>query len=339
MLATVTVAMGLPKGSSAALPLVAIGVPAPMAKCIRFQEKQPAGLGYMGKNLKSRLREKLLGTRFKQQILDDHHTLGGFGNRLYLNHCPDLLAPGYELPFHAHEFGCFSQNGEDGLILFLLSRTGAGRHFVVEIGIEDGRECNSANLILNLGWQACLIETSAQWVKSAERYFRDCRADQRVTLLHAPASAENINDLLAQGQVPEEIDVLSIDIDSNDYWLWSAIDTIMPRIVVIEYNASFGPDRSVTVPYDTSPAPRPQFYHGASLLALCRLGRGKGYILAGCDSRGVNAFFVREDLAVNGGIPAVPHTTAFRPHFRRSRRFSAEQQFQAIAHLPLQQID
>ena len=91
-------------------------------------------------------------------------------------------------------------------------------------------------------------------------------------------------------------DLLSIDIDGNDYWVWNAIDG-QPRLVVIEYNSSFGPDRAVTIPYDPS-FDRFQhhpfgIYHGASIAALAKLGAAKGYALVGGDSNGVNAFFVR----------------------------------------------
>jgi hypothetical protein len=94
--------------------------------------------------------------------------------------------------------------------------------------------------------------------------------------------------------------LLSVDIDGNDYWVWQAIDVVRPRIVVIEYNARFGADRAVTIPYD------PQFvrqqahysmiYYGASLAALTQLGQAKGYALVGCNSAGNNAFFVRKDI-------------------------------------------
>jgi hypothetical protein len=289
--------------------------------------------------LKNRLREKLLGGRYSQAVRDGRLALGNLGNRAYLQHYPHLARPGYQPPLQAFEFSYFSQNGEDGLILHLLSRAGVYNHYVVEIGIEDGRQCNSANLLLNFGWHGCLIEASADWAAKARQYFTGCGAMERLALLNAAAAPGNIRDLFDRGHVPDQIDVLSIDIDSFDYWLWQAVDWISPRLVVIEYNASFGPGRAVSVPYRPDGLPPARYYHGASIGALHKLGRRKGYVLAGCDSKGVNAFFVRADLAAAAGIADTAPAQAWRPHFRRSRKMTTEQQFECIAHMPLQQID
>ena len=109
-------------------------------------------------------------------------------------------------------------------------------------------------------------------------------------------------------------------------------------MIVVEYNATFGPTRSVTIPYtrgfDRYRAHTSGFYHGASLTALARLGERKGYVLAGCDSRGTNAFLVDSAAAASAGIEAVPPTEAFAPLFERAH-LSVEEQFRQIAHLPL----
>jgi hypothetical protein len=97
-----------------------------------------------------------------------------------------------------------------------------------------------------------------------------------------------------------EIGLLSVDIDGNDYWVWEAIDAVNPALVVVEYNARFGPERAVTVPYDPSfvrdTAHYSCIYYGASLAALVRLGQRKGYAFVGSNSAANNAFFVRCDL-------------------------------------------
>ena len=101
-----------------------------------------------------------------------------------------------------------------------------------------------------------------------------------------------------QGGVSGEIDLLSIDIDNNDYWVWKAITRINPRVVVIEYNATLRPPMSLVVPYEPERTwDGATNYFGASLEAFVRLGRSKGYRLVGCSISGVNAFFVRDDIA------------------------------------------
>jgi hypothetical protein len=288
--------------------------------------------------LKRMLRRRVLGERFQQRILDDRRALGDAGNRHYAVAHPELLAAGFEAPFNSREFQRYSQNGEDGLILHLLAKVGVSERYVVEIGTEDGRECNSANLILNFGWRGCLIEAVAHWARGAEEFFTPQRAAGRVRVIHATATGGNVNELLAQAGVPGGIDLLSIDIDGQDYWLWQGVEAVQPALAVIEYNASFGPDRSVTVPRGAGVVPGSPFYHGASLAALRKLGEQKGYVLAGCDSRGVNSFFVRRDLAAAARIEPVEPAAAFRPHFRRARRLSQAEQLRALAGLPLVEI-
>ncbi|MFQ5659482.1 MAG: hypothetical protein ACE5GZ_03590 [Gammaproteobacteria bacterium] len=288
------------------------------------------------------MRRRIFGHRFQQQIEDDNRTISLFGNYHYLSKQPSLLASGHRPPINAYEFSYYSQNGEDGIMLHLLSRIGVESHYVVEIGIEDGQQCNSSNLILNFGWQACLIEAAEHWAEKARQYFSDCLAADRVRLVHATAGPENINALLQNEKVPKYFDVLSIDIDSYDYWLWEAVDSFIPRIVVIEYNASFGPSRSVTIPYgslENESNPSAPFYHGASLSALQRLGKRKGYVLAGVDCKGVNAFFVRSDLALGTGIEAVEPARAFRSHHRRTKVKTVEEQYQELAQMPLTEIE
>ena len=213
---------------------------------------------------------------------------------------------------------------------------------MVEIGTEDARECNSANLVINFGWSACLIEANAEWARLAREYLEEMQAADRTRVVNTAAGPDNINDLLAGAGAPEDMDILSIDIDSYDYWVWQAVEGYRPRIVVIEYNASFGPDRPVTVPAPAETGgrlPGPAHYQGVSITALERLGARKGYALVGGDSKGVNAFFLRRDLLAESGLQAVPARQAWRPHHRRSRKKTQDEQFQAIAHLPLVTIE
>jgi hypothetical protein len=109
-------------------------------------------------------------------------------------------------------------------------------------------------------------------------------------------TAENINTLIEHGGVTGDIDLLSIDIDRNDYWIWKAISVIQPRVVVIEYNATLHPPLSLVVPYGPDRGWDGSNYFGASLEALVRLGHGKGYKLVGCNFSGTSAFFVRGDI-------------------------------------------
>jgi len=114
-------------------------------------------------------------------------------------------------------------------------------------------------------------------------------------------TAENINDLLQKYEVPVSFDLLSIDLDGNDYWVWRAVRR-RPRVVVIEYNAHIGPADSRVIAYDPAFRWAGTDYFGASLRALRDLGQQKGYALVYCESTGTNAFFV-------AAVGAVTHRT------------------------------
>jgi uncharacterized coiled-coil protein SlyX len=137
-----------------------------------------------------------------------------------------------------------------------------------------------------------------------------------VAVRAAFVTTENINELLAEANVPPEFDLLSIDIDGNDYWIWQALTDYSPRAVIIEYNASFRPPRAWTMPYNPQHSWDGSNYYGVSLSALEKLGRQKGYRLVGCSSLGVNAFFVRADL-VAGKFPNAE--AGARYHYRPPR--------------------
>jgi len=231
-----------------------------------------------------------------------------------------------------------SQNGEDGILQYLFSRVGTALHTFVELGIGDGKECNCASLALNHGWSGLLVDSSHKNISIAKEYYQKMlgSGSSAVKLLQCRVTVDNVNKVLRDNGFNREIDLLSIDIDGNDYWMWKAMTAIDPRVVVIEYNSSFGPERSVTVKYDENfdrfnkhPS---GFYHGASLAALTKLAHAKGYILVGCESSGANAFFVRKDLA-SGILPEVPVQQAYFPHLIRLRRLSTPLQFECTKHL------
>jgi len=175
-----------------------------------------------------------------------------------------------------------SQNWEDGMIHALFAILGPGKKYYVEFGVEDGRECNTAQLQKS-GWHGLLMDGGENTPESGIK-------KEFIT-------AENINDLFKKYEVPQEFDLLSIDIDGNDYWVWKAIEGYAPRVVIMEYNACIPYAPAVTVPYKADFVWDKTDYMGASLSALVQLGTQKGYTLVATDSRGVNAFFVRTDLA------------------------------------------
>jgi hypothetical protein len=199
-------------------------------------------------------------------------------------------------PYERH---VYSQHGEDGILDALFRTIGTTNRYYVEFGVGDGSERNSRLLAERHGWHGLLMDGGFD--------------DPRINLHREFITAENINDLFAKYGVPEEFDLLSIDVDGNDYWVWQRLsERYRPRVIVAEYNANLGPNLRRTIAYDPEFVWSGTDYYGASLAALEALARTKGYVLVGCESLGVNAFFVRSDVA-DGRIAARSPGQAFHP--------------------------
>jgi len=203
-----------------------------------------------------------------------------------------------------HEWGRFSQNGEDGVLLSLLQlvrpdfacdhdasdrkrskrESDSAANFYVEFGVESGKECNTRFLREACGWTGLQMDGSYENASiNLHRHFID---------------AESINRLFELHSVPPNLSVLVIDIDNNDFWVWKAIDSkYRPQIVIVEYNAHILPSEARVVPYVADRMwDGVTSYFGAGVAALEKLARSKGYSLVYCEKNGVNCFFVREDL-------------------------------------------
>ena len=217
----------------------------------------------------------------------------------------ERLSPPHAL--NARRFRLRSQNEEDGILFALLERAGWGAQRFVEIG--SGKSGGTAaSLAHECGWAGLMIELSAASVDLARRKFAGNRG---VTLASARVMPDNVNTILTEHGYAGEVDLLSIDIDSYDYWVFEALTATSPRVLVLEYNALFGADRRVTIPLDQSIEATPKGYGGASLAALTALAARKGYRLVTCENTGVNAFFLRDDVApATAGVSAAE---AFKP--------------------------
>ena len=214
----------------------------------------------------------------------------------------------------AKRFRLRSQNEEDGLVLALLEASGVARRRFIEIG-SGASGGNSAVLAHELGWSGLMIEAGERSAAVAASAFRH---NPGVKVLNKTASSQNVSSLIKQSGHSGEVDLLSIDVDSIDYWLFDALEIpriVNPRLIVCEYNALFGATRAVTLPDAPRPRTAPRNYVGASLAALVKVAERKGYRLVLCEDYGVNAFFLREDLAPE--IPGCTAEQAFRPMRRR----------------------
>ncbi len=193
-----------------------------------------------------------------------------------------------------YELGVYSQNGEDGVLAEILRRIGPGRREFVDFGAQRGLEGNCVALADIFGWQGLFMEADEDGAAALAWKYRD---NDRVRTLRARVIAENVDELFAAGGVSDEPDVLSIDVDGNDLWIWRALTHARARVVVIEYNAHLEQRRALVQPYDPDHEWAGTDWFGASLGAIELVAGELGYRLVHTELAGVNAFLVRDDLA------------------------------------------
>jgi len=212
---------------------------------------------------------------------------------------------------HPAGFRAFSQNDEDGMIAEIFRRIGAPSRTFVEIGVGDGAE-NNTRLLLYAGWRGWWCEGSAASVSAIRRQFARELGEGRLMLRAGMLSTQNVAAALQAAGVPAEPDLLSIDVDQHTYHLWAALSGLRPRVLVVEYNATFRPPVYWVAPADASKW-NGSCDFGASLAAYERLAGERGYVLVGCDLTGINAFFVRSDLAGDKFLAPYDAATHYEP--------------------------
>lgn len=218
------------------------------------------------------------------------------------------------------EFSISSQWGEDGIIDWLIEHIGEIPDTFIEFGVENYTESNTRFLLQHRNWKGLIIDGShknIQYVKQDSVYWR-----HNLTSVHAFITRENINELINVSGFSNEIGLLSIDIDGNDYWVWESIQVVNPCIVIVEYNSVFGDILPLSIPYDSAfirgKRHFSNLYYGASIAALNHLAGIKGYVLIGSNSAGSNAFFIRKDLMA-AFHESVSYKGARPSRFRESR--------------------
>lgn len=203
----------------------------------------------------------------------------------------------YRDPKHLMPFGSkiYSQSDEDGIIREIFNRIGTTNKLFVEFGIGNGLENNTLALLFE-DWEGLWIEASARQANKIEKHFAPVIERGQLKVARSLVTKHNIDELIASHLDASEIDLLSVDIDGNDYHIFLAITSISPRVVVMEYNAKFTPPVLYCMDYDETYIWAKDDCFGASLKFLEVNLERLGYRLVGCNISGVNAFFVRQDL-------------------------------------------
>jgi hypothetical protein len=240
------------------------------------------------------------------------------------------------------EFCGFSQNGEDGVIDYLSRRVKAPNRYFIEIGGSDAIENNTSWLAIARKYSGMMVEGDRETALRAEELisFLNLPLVRCVNMFAARDSAAEIKKLA----VHADPDVLSLDIDGNDYHVASALldAGLRPKIWVAEYNAAYGPSRSLTIAYREDfrvQAADSELYFGVSLAGWKRFFAGRGYRFIGVDANGVNAFFV-DPAAFEPGFLAGLKVREFQENPYQLLRFRApwNDRFALIADRPFVEI-
>ena len=252
--------------------------------------------------------EKILDKLYATRTLTEKNSPA---NKISLRHLynfyQDAINRGHRFSLSDTGFRNYSQFEEDGILLYIFAAIGMGNRTFIDIGAGDGIKSNCANLAVNFGWKGLFIDGNPENIERGRRYY----ATNPDTCLYPPTfvnafvQRENINELIRDNGFAGGVDLLSIDIDGNDYWIWDAINVVEPRVVIIETHIEFGMN-PIVVPYDKDysyPGKHP-YYNGASPVAMEKLARKKGYRLVGANNYGFNTIYVKNGIGEDV-LPAV----------------------------------
>jgi hypothetical protein len=210
-----------------------------------------------------------------------------------------LLPPPPNTRFNDYEFKIFSQWGDDGLIQYLIKNIKIENEIFIEFGVEDYFESNTRFLMMNNNWKGFVMDGSEEnmnRLRNQDWYWKYSLKNKAAFI-----TKENINELLGKTAF-SNIGLLHIDLDGNDAHILEVLDLskLNPAIIIMEYNAVFGKERMVSIPYDKdffrTEKHYSNLYFGSSLPALTFIANNKGYGLIGCNLAGNNAYFIRKDL-------------------------------------------
>ncbi len=242
----------------------------------------------------------------------------------------ELLRSRGPLAFDDVGLSIFSQNNEDGILLYIFSRVGFKTRRSVEIGCNVDNttigvpEGNSVNLIVNFGFHGLIIDSAAESIAPLRHFFASCLTTRHFhqavevknpysdtgfyspILVCAEAAAGNINELARERGFEGEIDLLSIDIDGNDVRLFQAISIFSPRVFMIEVNNRLPFESRTEFAGSHHPADLPTIAirqsSGASLAEVVACAEARGFVFVGMNNNLINACFVREDVFEGSGL-------------------------------------
>jgi len=218
----------------------------------------------------------------------------------------------------------FSQTGEDGIIDYLLYSLNIKVPKFVEIGVGDYRESNTRYIFQKNCSKGLIVDKNKNLKKKVSKIVKLWKGD--LTIIETAITSENILHILNSNNFDNNLDVFSLDIDGIDYWILEVLPEKLSKILVLEYNPTFGPNLEITIPnlndFDRKKYHYSHLCFGVSLKALVTLMNKKKYVFVGTNIACFSAFFVLESevkkLSLN--LPDINDLTKYTTSFIRESR-------------------
>ena len=192
------------------------------------------------------------------------------------------------------DFKVFSQNGEDGIIDYLLHQLKIKKPKFVEIGVGDYTESNTRYLFETTSPEGIIFDVIDDFKARVRENIKLWKGDLKI--IKKSINSDNILSLLKKNNFLKNLDLFSLDIDGIDYWVIEKLPKDFSKIVVLEYNPIFGSKLKLTVPnlknFNRSKYHYSNLCFGASIKALVDLMRKKNFVFIGTNLENCNAFFI-----------------------------------------------
>jgi hypothetical protein len=189
-----------------------------------------------------------------------------------------------------------SQSGEDGILEKIFETLEIKNGWYCEFGAGDGNWICNTRKLREEGWKGVLIEGDSASFNNLKNNYG---THPDVSIIESYISCEpgeSLDDLLSNTDIPKDFDLLSIDVDGNDLWIWKSLKNYTPKVVVVEYNPHYNPTDSLTIKYDPNHRFNSDNYYGATAGAFNKLAEEIGYKLIG-STAGLNLFYCKKEIS------------------------------------------
>ena len=183
--------------------------------------------------------------------------------------------------------GYYSQDQDDKVLEYIFENIGTTSKYCVEIGVGKWNKSPNTKYFREKGWDGCGIELRAKYNSEEIR--------KKYSIHTSAVTDKNINDLFEKYKIPKDLDLISLDIDGQDYYVWKALKW-KPRVMIVEFNEGLGPDINVVMRWEKRHWKHRDstYYYGASIQAFKNLGKEKGYTLL--SKVGRNLIFILDGI-------------------------------------------